>query len=186
MIILFRHAKPVIDYGSCNYSGAIDKLNDYNSTFNLNCDQLDSLRDELKTIVLQNNPVLVYSSALPRSIKTAEYIFNPLGVSVNNNSIFSEFDLDIFKIPKVKMTVLAWFCISRIAWLFGIKNQAKSFLHEIKRSKMAAKILERHYHKNTTVILVGHSLMNRFIARYFKKSGLHVTKRKQNNLYIIQ
>ncbi len=186
MIILFRHVKPDIDYSSCNYIDAIDKLNNYNSTFNLKYDELGSLSDELKTILQQNNPIIVYSSALPRSIKTAEYIFNPLDVSVNNNSIFSEFDLDIFKIPKIKLTVQAWFCISRIAWLFGIKNHAKSFLHEIKRSKIAAKILEKHYHENTTVILVGHGLMNRFIARYFKKSGLHVTKRKQNSLYIIQ
>ena len=186
MIILFRHAKPVIDYSSCNYGDAIDKLNDYNSTFNLKCDELDSLSDELKAIILQNNPVIVYTSALPRSIKTADYIFNPLGVSINNSSIFSEFDLDIFKIPKVKLTVQAWFCISRIAWLFGIKKHAKSLLHEIKRAKIAAKILEKHHHESTTVILVGHGLMNRFIARYFKKSGLYVTKRKQNNLYIIQ
>lgn len=69
MIILFRHAKPVIDYASCNYIKAIDKLSDYNSTFNLKCDELDSLRDELKTIVLQNNPVIVFSSSLPRSRK---------------------------------------------------------------------------------------------------------------------
>lgn len=51
---------------------------------------------------------------------------------------------------------------------------------------MAEKILEKHHHENTTVILVGHGLMNRFIARYFQKSGLEVTKRKQNNLYVIK
>ena len=105
MIILFRHAKPIIDYSSCNYDGAINRLNDYNSTLELKFDDLGSLSDDLKAITLQNNPVIVYSSALPRSIKTADYIFNQLGVSINNNSIFSEFDLYIFKIPKVKLTV---------------------------------------------------------------------------------
>ena len=186
MIILFRHAKPIIDYGSCNHAHSINRLNDYNSTTNLKFDDLDALNDELKAIVLQNNSVIVCSSELPRSIATADYIFNPLGVTINKNRIFSEFDLNIFKIPKVKLTVQVWFFISRITWFFGIKNNAKTFLQEINRSKMAAKILEKHHYENTIVILVGHGLMNRFIARYFQKSGLKVTKRKQNNLYIIK
>lgn len=186
MIILFRHAKPIIDYGSCNHGQSIDRLNDYNSTINLKFDDLDVLSDELKAIVLQNNSVIVYSSELPRSIATADYIFNPLGVTINKNGIFSEFNLNIFKIPKVKLTVQAWFFISRITWFFGIRNNAKTFLQEINRSKMAAKILEKHHHANTTVILVGHGLMNRFIARFLQKSGLKVTKRKQNNIYVIK
>ena len=123
MIILFRHAKPIIDYGSCNYSDAVDRLNNYNSTINLKLDELVLLSDELKILALQNNPIIVYSSVLPRSIKTAQYIFDPLGIGVNNNSTFSEFDLNVFKIPKIKLSVQAWFLISRVAWLFGfIKN----------------------------------------------------------------
>ena len=186
MIILFRHAKPIIDYSSCNYDSAINRLNDYNSTFDLKFDDLGSLSDDLKAIVFQNNPVIVYSSELTRAVATADYIFNPLGITVNIHSIFSEFDLNIFKISKMKLTVRAWFCISRIAWFFGIKNRAKSFLHEIHRSKMAAEILQKHYDDNITVILVGHGLMNRFIARHLQKIGLKIERRKQNNLYLIK
>jgi broad specificity phosphatase PhoE len=185
MIILFRHAKPIIDYGSCDYRRAIDRLKDYNSTFDLKFNDLDSLRDELKAIVLQNNPVVVYSSGLPRAIATADYIFNPLDLKTNKNFIFSEFDLNLVKLPMVKLRVQSWFFISRITWFMGIRNKAKSLLHEIHRSKTAAKILERDHHENITVILVGHALMNRFIASYFKKSGLHVTKKK-NSFYIIK
>ena len=186
MIILFRHAKPIIDYSSCNYDGAINRLNDYNSTLELKFDDLGSLSDDLKAIALQNNPVIVYSSELPRAVATADYIFNPLGIAVNIHSIFSEFDLNIFKISKMKLTVRAWFFISRIAWFLGIKNKAKSFPHEIHRSKMAAVILQKHYDENTTVILVGHGLMNRFIARHLQKMGLKITSHKQNNLYLIK
>jgi broad specificity phosphatase PhoE len=185
MIILFRHAKPIIDYSSCKYDRAIDRLNDYNSTLDLKFDDLESLSDELKTILLQNNPVIVYSSKLPRTIATADYIFNPLEISVNNNPIFSEFELDILKIPKLKLSVQIWFFISRIAWILGIRNRAKSIFHEINRSKIAAKILEKHYYDNTTVILVGHARMNKYIAKYFQQHGFHVTKRKQNDFYTI-
>lgn len=186
MIILFRHAKPDIDYCACCYKDAVNKLHEYNSTLNLTYDALDEWRDELKTIVRANKPLIVYSSALPRSIKTAEYLFDPLGINVNSHPIFSEFELDILNIPRVVLSVKVWFFISRIAWFLGIRGQSQSVFHELHRSKMAAKLLEKHHHENTTVILVGHGLMNRWIVQYFRKKGLHVTQRKQNNLYIIQ
>jgi hypothetical protein len=54
MIILFRHAKPIIDYSSCNYDGAINRLNDYNSTLELKFDDLGSLSDDLKAMCVSD------------------------------------------------------------------------------------------------------------------------------------
>ena len=50
MIILFRHAKPIMDYGSCNHGHSIDRLNDYNSTINLKFDDLDAKKPKNKGI----------------------------------------------------------------------------------------------------------------------------------------
>ena len=186
MIILFRHAKPIIDYGSCDHRCAIERLNDYNSTCDLGLSNMGTLSDEFKALVMRNNPVVVYSSSLPRAIVTADYIFNPLGLKTNSNPVFSEFDLNIINIPKVKLPVQCWFFISRITWFLGNRNKAKSVLHEIRRSKVAAKILEKYHLENMTVILVGHGLMNRFIARYLQKRGLQVSKRTQDGFYVIK
>lgn len=60
MIILFRHAKPIIDYSSCNYDGAINRLNDYNSTFELKFDDLGSLylnQPRSQNLVVQMKPM---------------------------------------------------------------------------------------------------------------------------------
>lgn len=184
-ILLIRHAKPVIDYSACTYKQARDRLNDYNITNKLDFNGFESLNNALLGAIISDNAPIIYTSSLSRAIETANFIFNPWQLSAQINPIFSEFDLNIINVPLVKFTVKTWFLISRLAWFAGVSNYAKSIKQEINRSKAAACILEQHYLQNQTVIVVGHGLINHFIANFFRKNGFQVKKHKENEFYTI-
>lgn len=186
MIILIRHATPIIDYDACRYKSACDRMNAYNSTQEVKYDEIDPLLNEIRALVHTNNHVVVFTSILPRAINTAQYIFDSSAVSTISHPIFSEFDLDILKIPIIQLSTKGWFFISRVAWLLGMKGRSSSFSDERKRAKAASKILREHHKKNTTVILVGHAFMNKFIGRQLKKKGFYLTNKKQNGSFEIQ
>lgn len=169
MIILIRHATPIIDYDVCRYKIAHDRMNSYNSTEEIKYDEIDPLLNEIRALVPVNNNVVVFTSVLPRAMNTAHYIFDSSGVSIISNPIFSEFDLDILKIPIIRLATKSWLFISRVAWFFGMKRRSSSFGDEKKRAKIASKILREHHKEYTTVVLVGHAFMNKFIGRQLKK-----------------
>jgi len=186
MIILIRHATPIIDYDACHYKIAHDRMNSYNSTEKIKYNEIDPLLDEIRALVPENNNIVVFSSTLPRALNTAHYIFNSSGINIISNPVFSEFDLDILKIPIIHLSTKNWFFISRVAWFFGIKGTSSSFGDEKKRAKIASNILKKHHKENTTVVLVGHAFMNKFIGRQLKKNGSYLTNKKQNGSFEIQ
>ena len=185
MIILIRHAAPLIDDNSCNYIVAQERMNQYNLTEELKYEEIDPLLKELHPLISKKNQTLVYTSILPRSINTAHYIFDPLDINISSDSLFSEFDLNILKLP-FRLSTKKWFFISRIAWALGIKGKASSFQEEKTRSKIAAKILEKNHNPNTVVVLVGHAFMNRYIKKELEQNNWTLTTRNKNGCFEIQ
>lgn len=185
MIILIRHASPLIDNNMCSNRVAQERMNQYNRTEQLKYEEIDPLLAELHTLILKKHQTLVYTSVLPRSINTAHYIFDPLEININCDPLFSEFDLNIIKFP-FRLSTKKWFFISRIAWALGIKGNASSFFQEKTRSKMASKMLEKSHDPNTAVVLVSHAFMNRYIKKELEKNNWMLTTRKKNGCFEIQ
>lgn len=185
MIILIRHASPLVDDNPCNNRVAQERMNQYNSTEQLKYEEIDPLLMELHSFILKKHQTLVYTSVLPRSINTAHYIFDPLEININCDPLFSEFDLNIVKLP-FRLPTKTWFFISRIAWALGAKGNASSFQEEKIRSKMASKMLEKKHNPNTAVVLVGHAFMNRYIKKELQKNNWILTTRKKNGCFEIQ
>lgn len=186
MIILIRHAAPLVDDNACCNLIAQNRMKQYNATEQLKYHEIDPLLTQLHSLIGNHQNTLVYTSDLPRSINTAHYIFDSLNIKISSNPLFSEFDLNILKIPLIKLSTKKWFFISRIAWALGIKNQARSFKEEKSRAKNASTILEKNHALNTTIVLVGHAFMNRYIKKALEEKNWTLKTHKKNDCFEIQ
>lgn len=179
MIILIRHALPDIDYSRCCVEIAEARLKEYNSTEKLRLNQIVPLKNELSSVVPDQEKAIIYASNLPRAITTARYLFDPSIFDININPIFSEFELAIMKVPFVRFSLKNWFFISRIAWCLGFHQNCSSFKKEVMRAKKAMDLLKASSDEGKTIVLVGHGFMNRCIKIYLKKEGWVVPQDKR-------
>ena len=76
------------------------------------------------------------------------------------------FDRSFLTLP-----AMGWFVLLRIMWLFGFRKNGESFTQAKFRAKQAANKLIALAEKNDKVILVGHGLMNRLIAKQLRLKG---------------
>lgn len=108
----------------------------------------------------------VVSSDLERSIQSATRLgFDQIHLSHN---LFSETEIPHFDQSFFKMPVMAWLIIFRIMWLFGFNKNGESFSQAKIRAEQATNKLIELAQKNEKVILIGHGLMNRLIARQLR------------------
>ncbi len=75
MIFLLRHSIPKVDYLSCDYIEANKRVEEYNTTNNVELSKIDSLQGYLQEIFEQEK-IKVFASTLPRSLITAKKIFD--------------------------------------------------------------------------------------------------------------
>lgn len=185
MIILIRHASPIINYNCCSSKIAKDRLLHYNETDELKYEEIDPFVSELQNLFLNGAGGIVYTSTSPREINTALYIFKRLKLDLNHNPIFSEFDLDISNLP-IKLSIKQWFFISRIACMFGIRGNDSDFFEERKRSVNATNLLDLSHSQETNIILVGHGFINRYIKRNLERGNLVLVNIKKSGCFEVQ
>lgn len=155
-IILLRHGKPEVE------------LSGY-----LNADEFKQLVYSYSQSGVQGSPAkklkeyftthYVVCSDLPRSIESVKKAgLNKIHLS---EALFRETDIPHFDKSFLKLPVTAWLIMLRIMWLFGFKKNGESFSEAKNRAKDAASRLIDLAKENKKVILVGHGLMNRLIAK---------------------
>lgn len=59
MIILLRHATPLIEYGFCNYKGAKNRINSYNITRKVCLNEVDPYINTVKNVVDKKKKLIV-------------------------------------------------------------------------------------------------------------------------------
>jgi broad specificity phosphatase PhoE len=186
MIVLIRHCHPEIDYSRCGYIEAISRVQQYNTTKNVNLKELELYAESLETLTKEKN-LKVFSSSLSRSLITARAIFGSK-FDIDVKDLFVEFDLKILPIPLVKLKFKTWLLISRIIWFFGLLKTSRSFAQERLRAKQCAEILHNNTQGNTSnqkVVLVSHGLLNAFIERYLKTKGYTRVEKMKNTCFSI-
>ena len=166
-IILLRHGKPRVPvFGklrACEFHQWIEAYNlaplDPNSKPST---ELVSLAKRCDTIICSN---------LRRSIESAKV----LGVKDIHSidAIFREFELPYAKglsrkgAPKLSPGV--WSVLYRILWFMGYAPNCEPFSAAKQRAASAANILQNKAVSNQTVLFVGHSLLNNFIAKKLRE-----------------
>lgn len=115
----------------------------------------------------------VVCSDLSRSLESAKL----LGLSQVHciSAIFREFELPYGQEANnrgwLKLTPAFWFVCYRILWFLGYSCHCESLSTARNRAKSAADILHEKAIQGETVLFVGHSLLNFYIAKNLTAKG---------------
>ena len=164
-IIIVRHGEPAMEKkGWRNRDGAIRYTQMYDS---VGVYDFDSPPICLKV----NDPLMVYTSCLPRAINTAQ---KTLGEDYPKESmeLFNEFERRIINFPNIKLPMKFWSVTTRLVWMMGFNHGGiESFSEARKRAKSAAQFLHRDAQQNGKTLLFAHGFLNRYIKKYLKEEG---------------
>ncbi|MDR0204141.1 MAG: phosphoglycerate mutase family protein [Delftia acidovorans] len=121
------------------------------------------------------------SSSLPRAVSSGAALNLELQIV---DGIFREAELPIYSIPILKLSPFVWMAIFRLIWLCGMSREAESFYMAKKRARRAAGMLINHAKEHDgPILLVGHGIMNRLIARELMALGWKARSRAGNGYW---
>jgi len=171
-----RHTKVLIENRKI-YANELKEAieNEYNlASIDTNIKNYHELLD------ITNNCNYFISSGLSRSIDTltllgkkADYI----------DKIFTEIEFPYTTKKIMKLSLFTWAFLFRLAWIIGFSGGSKSYKESKIEALEASKILITLARKKNCVMLVGHGLKNRLIAKALKRQGwIESRKMKMNNL----
>ncbi|ELY4872011.1 histidine phosphatase family protein [Cronobacter sakazakii] len=163
-IILMRHGRPDIAHsgaiGSRDMPGWISRYNEAGTG--------NDLPPEASR-ALAARAGIVISSDLPRALSSLK----TMGCDpVQTDALYREAELPVHSIGRLRLSPLAWSGIFRMLWLCGLSGNAET-LHAAKaRAAMAAQNLAALAdNAQSPVLLMGHGIMNRLIARSLVRQG---------------
>lgn len=114
---------------------------------------------------------LIVTSTLKRSIQSAEWL-HP-NAPILSDALFREAELPVFvsSFFSIKAPPSFWAVGYRCAWLIGYKGEKESVKETKQRAAEASSRLIQLAAEHEKVLLAGHGIFNRFIARELIKAG---------------
>lgn len=185
MIILIRHATPLVNYGKCNYITAKERLIHYNTTTDIKREEINIFlkSDFFKKKSLFKKKYIGLVSSLPRANETGKTIFNHYNYEYKISNLFREFELSLIKIPCFKLKLKTWFLVSRILWFLGINNGVESFRKSKSRVNKIVLLLNEHHENSNSPILVAHGLLNKFIEKKIIKDSWKIVFKQKTGCF---
>ena len=120
-----------------------------------------------RSLAIARQAVVVVCSPLPR----AQSSLSQLGLQPHEvDALFSEVAVPLLRSGAVQLPTLCWLALLRLLWLCGYAGQSESLKHARHRASTAAEKLIEHSRRGT-VLLLGHGIMNKMIARELRKRG---------------
>lgn len=166
-IVLLRHGKPdVPDFGKLQAKDFKTWIESYNEA-GLAAD--DSPHVDAITVSRDCNCVVC--SDLPRSLASARAL--GVGEAIITEPVFREMGLPYCSFPSPRLPANAWAAIFRLLWFSGFSRNCETFSEARRRAACGAQELIAIAEKHQSVLLVGHGLLNRFIARELLANGWH-------------
>ena len=117
----------------------------------------------------------ILSSPLPRALSS----LRRLGCEPDSiNEVFREADLPVIQIPGLRLSPSKWAALLRVMWLLGLSANVERLRMAKQRAIQATDILVTlAKQSNGPVLLMGHGVMNRLIARELVSQGWKVQRR---------
>ena len=156
-ITLLRHGKPNISFNGF-LKGRY--LKDFAESYQQSV-IIDIPPENTLNMAKQNN--IIVCSSLARSINSAKALDESKILTASE--VFQETKVPHCSSGSISLPIKAWIVIHRFAWLLGYSHNGESFSATKQRAKLAANELIRLANEYKSVLLVGHGLMNFFIAR---------------------
>lgn len=162
-ITVLRHGRPAFELkGNVRGKdlGIIEKSYDLSGI-------VGSPSTETSTAV-QGNHIVVCSHLL-RSVESAK----ALGCSEMHvkDPLFRETAIPYFDSGFIPLPVSVWVVVLRLLWLFSFSRNGESLIDARVRAKQAAERLVELAEEHQNVLLIGHGLINHFIAKELQKMG---------------
>lgn len=176
-IILLRHGKPMIAQDErCNSQGFHEWLSRYDTA------AVDpQVMPDPATLQRVKAAHFVVCSGLSRSIDSARLLgLAQPGVS---DARFNEAALPRLTLPWVSLTAKQWLVISRCAWFVGQHGDVASHRETRERAGQCAEQLIHYAELHRSVLLVGHGVMNHFIAKALSSMGWQAANTRSEHRY---
>jgi len=162
-IVIQRHGKPDIGkWGKIPSSEMIQWINCYNES----------------GVTIDNKPCseslahaknsFVVCSTLERSMHSVELLKVDEFVA---DASFCEAELPVVNVPLLKMAPHSWSIMFRIFWFLGLSKNVESKMEISSRVKLACTTLETLAEEHKNILLIGHGIMNRLIAKELLERG---------------
>ncbi|WIF57206.1 histidine phosphatase family protein [Atlantibacter hermannii] len=164
-IILMRHGKPALR----GYSRVTSlEMTNWIAEYDLSDTGTDIPPDSSK--LLASSALQIISSPLPRALSSLKALGCEPDVI---DEVFREAGLPIFHIPGLRLSSTLWAAFFRVMWLCGLSHNVERLEIAKQRAVKAANILVTFAKiSNGPVLLMGHGVMNRLIARELRSLGL--------------
>ena len=171
-----RHGKPAFK-GSSRVTSL--EMANWISQYDLSDTGSDTPPPFSKTLAF--SALQIVSSPLPRALSS----LNALGRQPDLiDEVFKEADLPIFHLPGFRLAPAWWAALLRIMWLCGFSPHVEPLEMAKQRAVQAARILVTFAQaSNGPVLLMGHGVMNRLIARRLIASGWQAHSREGNGYW---
>ncbi|MDJ0023269.1 histidine phosphatase family protein [Pantoea eucrina] len=163
-IILMRHGKPA-------FTGSAKVTSREMSNWIADYDRSDTGEDippeSSESLAFSASQIL--SSPLPRALSSLKALDLEPDVI---DEVFREADLPVFPMPGFRLSPTVWAVFFRVMWLCGISRDVERVGTAKKRAIQAAGILAAFAKRSDgPVLLMGHGVMNRLIARELRSLG---------------
>ncbi|SKA70604.1 Broad specificity phosphatase PhoE [Pantoea ananatis] len=165
-IILMRHGKPDHPFaGRLSAQGLADWCEAYDLS-------LVSDGPPDRSISIARKAAVVVCSPLPRAHSSLER----LGLHPHHvDALFSEVGIPLLRADRIQLPTFVWQAILRAIWFCGYAGETESLQHARARASRAADRLIA-LSQQGTVLLLGHGIMNKMIARELRKRGWQAEK----------
>ena len=162
-IFLVRHSEPsAATNPQLNAAGFAQWVRKYNAS---------GLSDESVLPASMRNRLpdgYVVCSDLPRAIQSAQVCFDrPADEQL---SLLREMEIPRYKLP-FRLGAYTWLILNRALWYSGLKGKFESFEIARDRARLATDSLEHLYKVHGELIVFGHVLMNKQIAKCLIRRG---------------
>lgn len=163
-IILMRHGKPAFT-GSAKVTSR--EMSNWIAEYDLSDTGEDLPPESSKSLAFSASRII--SSPLPRALSSLKALGHEPDVI---DEAFREAGLPVFHMPGFRLSPTVWAAFFRVMWLCGISRNVERVGVAKKRASQAADILLAFAKASDgPVLLMGHGVMNRLIARELRSLG---------------
>ncbi len=165
-IILVRHGKPSFDLRTKVSPKALaESLAAYDLAGIENDSHPSS---ELCELIQESS--MIFTSDLKRSLQSAARLSTKAKTS---SPIFREIPVPSYLPYPFPLRAITWAVLGRILWYLGYSGKIETRTEARLRANKAAQQLIKHTNDDGAVVLIGHGLMNMFIAKSLQQQGWH-------------
>jgi len=167
-IYLIRHA--AVDLRKPGW-GTSKNSAEYKEAYNFTGIKAFNPNEVLQKIKNHESLDTVFCSPQPRALETAVMLFGK-NVILKTDSVLTELDYPVVKVPVIQLPVKGWLFVSRLTWMAGINQGEKpGYKDRIEKLTAFSDELIKFAQKEGIAVVMAHGMVNRELVKILKNHG---------------